>query len=161
MVPFSPQRLIAVAAAIGAIVLASCSTQTGSTLPSSQSTTALSPMAKRATYPEIFGTYTGTWKQTAYYGSESGRITIKVRQYLGYLWGPITLEFAMHRSHMGFVGELKERGKHLSFNMQINRKRADDTGHATVDGSKLTGKIVFVAHGKVSATIIAFTTTKR
>lgn len=157
----SPQRLIAAAAVIAAIALPSCSAQTGSTMPTSQSTTALSPLTKRASYPEIFGTYTGTWKQTAYYGSESGRITIKVRQYIGYLWGPITLEFAKHRSHMGFVGELKERGQHLSFNMQINRKHSDDTGHATVAGSKLTGKIVFMAHGKVSAMIIAFTTMKR
>lgn len=159
--PYSPQRLIAAAAVIAAIALASCSAQSGSTLPSSQSTTTARSRIRGETYPNVAGTYTGTWKQTAYYGSESGRITIKVRQYIGYLWGPITLEFATHRSHMGFVGELKERGKHLSFNMQINRKHSDDTGHATVAGSKLTGKIMFMAHGKVSAMIIAFTTMKR
>ncbi|HEX3671747.1 MAG TPA: hypothetical protein VHT92_08620 [Candidatus Cybelea sp.] len=148
-------------AVIGAIVLASCSAQTGSTLPSSQSRATLGSSLHTASYPNVVGTYTGTWKQTAYYGAESGRITIKVRQYLDYLWGPITLEFAMHRSHLGFTGILKQHGKHLGFDMVINRKRTHDTGHATVDGSKLSGTIVFMAHGSVPKTIIAFTTTKR
>jgi hypothetical protein len=157
----SPRRLVAIAVILGAIALGSCSAQTGFTLPSSQSAPTPKPGAGGATYQYIAGTYAGTWKQIRYYGSESGLITIKVRQYLNYVWGPITLKYSTHRSHLTFTGFLKQRGRHLRFKMRISQRKADDTGHATVDGSTLSGTIVFPARGTAPEIIIAFTTTKR
>jgi hypothetical protein len=156
----SPQRL-ATAVLVGAIALASCSAQTGSMLPSSQSATTLSPNGVHgATYPYIAGTYVGTWKQTAG-GSQSGLITIKVGQYISYLWGPIRLKYPTHKAHLGFTGFLTESGKHLSIKMRISGRHTHGTGHATVHGSKLSGTIVLPAHGTVPKIIIAFTTLKK
>lgn len=157
----TPQRLFAITVVIGAVALVSCSGQTGATLPSSQSATTLRPMVRGETYPYINGTYVGTWKQVAVYGSESGRITIKIGQYLNYLSGSIKLEYPTHRAELRFTGFLKEHGKHFGFKMRISNRRTRDTGHARVDGSKLSGTIVFPAHGSKPEIIIAFKSEKR
>jgi hypothetical protein len=156
----SPQRL-GIAVVIGAVALSSCSSQTASTLPSSQSATSLNPMVRGATYPFIGGTYVGTWKETGASGSESGPIKIRIGQYLNYLSGSITLKFPTNRAHLRFTGFLKVRGKHLGFRMRISRRRGQDRGHAAVDGSKLAGTIVFSAHGTVPKIVIAFSTVKK
>lgn len=155
----SPQRL-AIAVVIGAVALASCSAQTGSTLPSAQSATTLSSMVRGATYPFIGGTYVGTWEETGGSGSESGPMKIKLGQYLNYLSGTISLKFPTQRAHLRFSGFLKVRGKHLVFKMRFSRRRGQDTGHAAVDGSQLSGTIVFQRMGKAVKTI-AFTTAKK
>jgi hypothetical protein len=113
-----------------------------------------------ATYPYIAGTYIGTFEQTGGTGPQSGPITIKISQYLDYLSGLIKLKYSSHRARLRFSGFLKQRGNRLGFKMKVAWRRTYAPGHARVESSNLSGRILLPAHDSVPETIIAFKTQK-
>jgi hypothetical protein len=162
MMFYRPRRLTAIATIIGATVLGACSARTGPVVPAWQPAMTRAPMESGPlSIPYVAGTYVGTYKQTGGTGPQSGSITIRLRQYVSYLWGPIVLRYPSHRARITFSGILEERGKQVSFDMKLRWRGAHGRGDATFDGSKLYGKIVFPARGSVPKTTIVFTTKQR
>jgi hypothetical protein len=118
-------------------------------------------MGGPADYARVAGTYVGTFKQTGGSGPQSGAITIKVRQYVTYLSGPMVLRYPSHQSRLTFKGILEQSGRHVSFDMKLRWGRAHGRGNAAVDRSKIVGTIVFPAQSSFPKTTITFTTKKR
>ena len=143
------------------VTIASCSTGAGSITPAMQPAS-LHTIGEQASVPNVAGTYVGTWKQTG--GGkppETGTVTVTLHQSASKISGKIAAKYKSHTYDLSLTGTVKAAGKGASLQFTVKSHLGNGKGNGTVLDSKLTGTIIFPAHGSVPKTTITLTASKK